>query len=181
MHYVHCISESSLSRLLHFVTRVGLLQSQYCYSTFFMVLFIAPHLSWERSPLPFIFREAILMLSRLHLGWVRVDLGSFLNLCGASSCRLYSGPWLLIWASVPLVWFISAGLFTVCSAVSRRRACPVPPPWWVLAGSLLLWTLGPVSLGGEFLMSPVPAVLGEFGPGSISGECNQYGIATLPS
>ena len=121
------------------------------------------------------------MFSHLHFCWVRVNLGSFLRLCGASSCRPYSGPQSLVGVSVPLVWLVGTGLFAVCSAMFHWRACPVPPSWWVLMGSLLLWTLGPVSLGGESLTFPVPAVLGEFGLGSVSGECNQYGTTTLPS
>ena len=47
---------------------------------FFITLLIDPHLSWERSPLPFMLSEASLIYFLLHLGWISVDLGLFLSL-----------------------------------------------------------------------------------------------------
>ena len=48
-------------------------------------------------------------------------------------------------------------------------------------GSLLLWTWCPASLGGEFVMIPVPTVLGKFSPGSVGGGGGVSGTASSHS
>ena len=150
---------------------------------FFIVLLVAPHLSCEWSPLPFMFREAILTCFCLRLGWVSVCLGMFLSLCVSSPCDLSLGPQTPAWAVMSRlpVWLGGVDAPTVRTFVCLWRVYSSPPSWWVLMNSLLPWTFCPVSLTGESIMFPVPTVLGWFGPESVGGECDWYGIATLPS
>ena len=70
---------------------------------FFITLLIDPHLSWERSPLPFMLSEASLICFLLRLGWISVDLGSFLSLGVFSlSFVISSGVLSLLLIGVPV-------------------------------------------------------------------------------